>query len=331
MRRRSVGEVVSGPRDTGAVIEFSGLSPSVSIAIGSSLRVFSPRRRSLLILAVLALLCTPTFAAATWVRIAAEHDAFTITGTRAVRYGAGSSWVERTMTGRGTCDNVFFGRDPAVDVLKECQALMGAAVAPYPSDVFAGADGSPALLFETDRVEGFIGVVPHESGGWRPRIYAWCVKGPACALKATAEQVRSMGLTAQAVPVVVALSALVTSKPAPGSDGDIAYRTFRSRACRYLTAQPYPVQSPGGFAAGYECPAEPTSLPAVQWATPAADTFTIYTFAAGKVNGVSKAKAPPNAACIDPCPMFKSGTRNLCRLAGGLPNEVTTCLPKPNP
>jgi Protein of unknown function (DUF1800) len=56
-----------------------------------------------------------------WTRIAAEGAAFTTTGTQTVRYGAGSTWIEKTVTGSGRCTNDFFGRDPVFLVVKTCE------------------------------------------------------------------------------------------------------------------------------------------------------------------------------------------------------------------
>ncbi len=56
----------------------------------------------------------------TWRRIAIEGGSFTLATAQPVRYGSGSSWVERTVSGTGACTNAFFGRDPLVGVGKEC-------------------------------------------------------------------------------------------------------------------------------------------------------------------------------------------------------------------
>lgn len=63
----------------------------------------------------------------TWTRIASEGASFTVNGTQTVRYGAGSSWIQRSVTNSGQCTNAFFGSDPAWGVLKSCELLSGAS------------------------------------------------------------------------------------------------------------------------------------------------------------------------------------------------------------
>jgi glucose/arabinose dehydrogenase len=66
--------------------------------------------------------------ATVWTRVASEGQSFTLTapGAQQVRYGAGTSWVTKTVTGSGECTNAFFGRDPLVGSGKECQAASSA-------------------------------------------------------------------------------------------------------------------------------------------------------------------------------------------------------------
>jgi glucose/arabinose dehydrogenase len=67
--------------------------------------------------------------ATVWTRVASEGQSFTLTapGAQQVRYGGGTSWVTKTLTGSGECTNAFFGRDPLVGTGKECQAASSAA------------------------------------------------------------------------------------------------------------------------------------------------------------------------------------------------------------
>lgn len=60
-------------------------------------------------------------ASGTWVPLVIEGQNFNVTGTQTIRYGAGSSWIERTLTGLGVCSNSFFGSDPLWRTLKTCQ------------------------------------------------------------------------------------------------------------------------------------------------------------------------------------------------------------------
>src|SRR5258706_16409279 len=49
---------------------------------------------------------------APWMKIATESQSFTVDGTQTVRYGTGSSWVQKDVTNSGQCTNAFFGNDP---------------------------------------------------------------------------------------------------------------------------------------------------------------------------------------------------------------------------
>jgi hypothetical protein len=57
--------------------------------------------------------------AVTWTACAAEGGTCAFSGTREVRYGAGSSFVSKTVTGSVACTNAVFG-DPAPNVVKSC-------------------------------------------------------------------------------------------------------------------------------------------------------------------------------------------------------------------
>ncbi len=56
-----------------------------------------------------------------WTRIAGEGEGFSVSGTQTVRYGSGSSWITRSVSGSGACTNTFFGNDPLVGVGKQCE------------------------------------------------------------------------------------------------------------------------------------------------------------------------------------------------------------------
>lgn len=71
-------------------------------------------------------------AAIIWARIATEGQPFTVSGTQTVRYGAGSTWLERSVTNGGQCTNTFFGRDPLFNTFKECQLASDTAAPPPP-------------------------------------------------------------------------------------------------------------------------------------------------------------------------------------------------------
>lgn len=59
--------------------------------------------------------------AESWTKIAGEGQSFSVAAGTVVRYGAGSTWIQKTVSGAGACTNAFFGKDPAVGVTKQCQ------------------------------------------------------------------------------------------------------------------------------------------------------------------------------------------------------------------
>ena len=61
----------------------------------------------------------------TWTKIANEGETFTLSTTKTVRYGSGTNWVQKTLSGTVSCTNGFFGSDPAYGVVKECDVLNG--------------------------------------------------------------------------------------------------------------------------------------------------------------------------------------------------------------
>ena len=52
--------------------------------------------------------------------IASEGATFTVSKTKMVRFGAGTRFTERSVTGQGVCSSRFFGRDPAPFAKKIC-------------------------------------------------------------------------------------------------------------------------------------------------------------------------------------------------------------------
>ncbi|MFZ6643703.1 hypothetical protein ACO0LL_28525 [Undibacterium sp. TC4M20W] len=57
----------------------------------------------------------------TWTWVADENKQFTLSGSKTVRYGSGTSWVTKTISGTATCSNEFFGSDPLPHVGKRCE------------------------------------------------------------------------------------------------------------------------------------------------------------------------------------------------------------------
>ncbi len=66
----------------------------------------------------------------TWTQIAVENAAFTVTGTQTVRFGLGSNWIEKLVTGSGQCSLAFFGIDPIYGVVKRCELRGSTGVTP---------------------------------------------------------------------------------------------------------------------------------------------------------------------------------------------------------
>jgi hypothetical protein len=62
---------------------------------------------------------TPTTTTVTWTACASEGGTCTFSGTRDVRYGAGTTFVSRTLTSSTSCSNAVFG-DPTPGVAKAC-------------------------------------------------------------------------------------------------------------------------------------------------------------------------------------------------------------------
>jgi glucose/arabinose dehydrogenase len=63
----------------------------------------------------------PLAVAVPWSRVAVEGGSFVTTGTQTVRFGTGTSWLTRSVTGTGECTRAFFGGDPAVGIGKVCE------------------------------------------------------------------------------------------------------------------------------------------------------------------------------------------------------------------
>jgi hypothetical protein len=72
---------------------------------------------------------TATTGSAGWTTIASESSSFSVSGTKEVRYGAGTKWTQKTVAGNAECTNEFFGSDPALGTEKTCQVLEGSAAA----------------------------------------------------------------------------------------------------------------------------------------------------------------------------------------------------------
>ncbi|GLU31924.1 glycoside hydrolase family 5 protein [Trinickia caryophylli] len=81
-----------------------------------------------------------------WLTIAKENASFKVSGTKALRFGAGSSWVEKSVTGSGRCTAAFFGQKTAVSVNRVCQQLQGTGSPLWRGVSLAGAEFAPGSL-----------------------------------------------------------------------------------------------------------------------------------------------------------------------------------------
>lgn len=83
--------------------------------------------------------------AGTYTHLAYERYPFSVTGTQTVRFGSGSTWISRSVTGSGQCTNQFFGKDPLPAVYKRCELLVQASSAPAPAPSPAPAPAPVAV------------------------------------------------------------------------------------------------------------------------------------------------------------------------------------------
>jgi subtilisin family serine protease len=69
-----------------------------------------------------------------WMMLAYQGQSIDVSGTQKARYGAGTSWIEKTTSGKLDCNATFFGQDPAPGVTKVCQlASVNSTSAEYPN------------------------------------------------------------------------------------------------------------------------------------------------------------------------------------------------------
>src|SRR5438132_966335 len=116
-------------------------------------------------------------AATTWTFVANENQSFTVSGTQPVRYGANSSWIQKTLTGSGQCTNTFFGSDPIVGVKKACEQLNSyGAPANQPPVATIGSPASGAT-FRAGQTITFTGSATDPEDGTVPasRLAWWAL------------------------------------------------------------------------------------------------------------------------------------------------------------
>lgn len=112
---------------------------------------------------------TPTPTTPTMTTIASENGSFTVSGTQTVYYGAGTNWIQKSVTGSGSCSNAFFGSDPAYGTVKSCQVAAASTTAapPPPTStapsvtawVRVAGDGDPITLASAQTVRYGTGAV----------------------------------------------------------------------------------------------------------------------------------------------------------------------------
>lgn len=64
----------------------------------------------------------PSATSYTWSRVAAEGDAFVVSGAQVTRYGSGASWVARWVAGNAICNSAYFG-EPGSTGARRCELL----------------------------------------------------------------------------------------------------------------------------------------------------------------------------------------------------------------
>ncbi len=69
----------------------------------------------------------------TLTKLADEGGAFTVAGSGTVRYGAGTTFIEKTVSGAGQCSNTYFETDPLVGTGKACYLFVPTPAAPGPA------------------------------------------------------------------------------------------------------------------------------------------------------------------------------------------------------
>ena len=89
---------------------------------------------------------TASSTSSVWLTLAKENAAFTVRGAQIVRFGSGSAWVEKSVTGLGQCTAAFFGQEPPVSVGRVCQGLQGTGSLLWRGVSLAGAEFAAGSL-----------------------------------------------------------------------------------------------------------------------------------------------------------------------------------------
>ncbi|MES2944885.1 MAG: DUF1996 domain-containing protein [Pseudomonadota bacterium] len=59
----------------------------------------------------------------TWSFVARQGLSFTVNATQTVRFGTGTNWISKSVSGTGMCSSDFFGKNPTPGLTKMCQVL----------------------------------------------------------------------------------------------------------------------------------------------------------------------------------------------------------------
>ncbi|MEP7301922.1 MAG: DUF1800 family protein [Caldimonas sp.] len=78
-------------------------------------------------------------------KIADEGGNFSVTGTGTVRYGAGITFIEKTVSGAGQCNTTFFGGDPVVGTVKACYLYVAGPTPAASAASMAAAPAAPPI------------------------------------------------------------------------------------------------------------------------------------------------------------------------------------------
>ena len=115
---------------------------------------------------------------ATWVKVATEFQSFTVSGTQTVRYGFGTRWVEKQVSGTVYCGNSTFG-DPFVGQRKQCELKQAAtdlrlkpfaSNSPWNTPIPANATYAPASDPRVSRVRA-VGYLNVAGSQWTLPVY----------------------------------------------------------------------------------------------------------------------------------------------------------------
>ncbi|MDP1684479.1 hypothetical protein [Hydrogenophaga sp.] len=119
----------------------------------------------------------PAPSSITWIKASDENQTFSVSGTAAVRYGVGNTWIQRNLSGTVQCTNSFFGADPASGVRKTCEVSSDATVIPpsapvavAPFSCAAGAITCIAVTSTSSSNQVSVPVTfgqPFKSGDWQ--------------------------------------------------------------------------------------------------------------------------------------------------------------------